>query len=105
MRLLLPISVADSPDFTRPLDALVSLATWATIGGEVTAALKLATKAFGPLAPLYWLELAPPTSAGAATVAVAWYSLGLATTNPTTSSAARAGTATKTLRRRLRMAK
>src|SRR5437588_12362094 len=105
MRLLVPISVADRPDFTRFLAAPVSRATCSTIGGDVTAAVKLATKDLGPLAPLYWLELAPPTRAGAATVAVAWYCLGLTTIRPTTSRAAMAGTAMRMFFRRLRMSR
>src|SRR3954470_18997483 len=105
MRLLAPISLAEMPAFTLLLAAPVSRATWSTMGGEVTAASKLETNDFGPLAPLYWLELAPPTRAGAATVAVASNCLGLATMNPTTRRQARGGTATRMFFRRLRMAR
>src|SRR5947209_2340748 len=105
IRLLVPISVADRPDFTWPLATPVSRATCSTTGGEVTAAVKLATKAFGPLAPLYWLALVPPTSAGAATVAVAWYCFGFETMMPTTRRAARTGTATRTFLYRFTMSR
>src|SRR5436309_15442377 len=101
MRELVPISLAVRPDFTRLLDTPVSRETWSTIGGDVTAAVKLATKDLGPLAPRYWLELAPPTRAGAATVAVAWYCLGLTTMRPTASRAAIAGAGTGRVVRRL----
>src|SRR5438270_8506030 len=105
MRLLVPISVADRPYLTRPFGTSVSRETWSTTGGDVTAAEKLATKALGPLAPLYWLALAPPTRAGAATVAVAWYCFGLTTISPTTKRAAMAGTAMRMFFRRLRMSR
>src|SRR6266550_2532086 len=105
MRLLVPISVAERPDFTRLFGTSVSRETWSTTGGDVTAAVKLATNAFGPLAPLYWLALAPPTRAGAATVAVAWYCFGWTTIRPTTRRAATAGTAIRMFFCRLRMSR
>src|SRR4051794_35953149 len=105
MRELVPISVAVRPDFTRFLGTPVSRETWSTIGGDVTAAVKLVTKDLGPLAPLYWLELAPPRGGGGARVAVAWYCLVLTKISPTTSRAATAGTAMRMFFRRLRMSR
>src|SRR5437764_9432655 len=79
MMLLAPSSVAATPDLMRPRFTWVCASAWRRIGWEVTAALKLATKALRPLAPLYWLALTPPTSAVGATVAVAVYCFGLMT--------------------------
>src|SRR5262245_36451131 len=105
MRLLLPTSVALRPARRRALPTLVWADTSLMIGGDVTAAEKFDTNVLSPAAPLYWLALMPPTSAGAATVAVASYSVDFASVAPATSSSARAGTRTRTLRRRLAMSR
>src|ERR671931_2232776 len=100
MRLESPIGSAASPPATRDSSTRVSLATWARMRVEVTAAVKLATNVLGPFEPLYWLLLGPPISAGAATVAVAWYLAGALSTSAATAPPAISGTSTRIHTRR-----
>ncbi len=78
----------------------VSFATWFTMRGEPIAATKLDTNALGPVEPLYWLVFCPPTTAGAATVAVASYLGGSRSTWAATMPPASSGTSSRIHSRR-----
>src|ERR671936_2939950 len=100
MRLESPIGTATRLSRMLRGSTEVSLATWLTITGEVTAATKLETNVLGPVEPLYWLVFCPPTTAGAATVAVASYLGGARSTRAATTPPARSGTSSRIHSRR-----